>query len=149
MSSSASIADPFPALRQNPTTQARPGVAFPAAREADPIESERMKRFGAALDAIKARVEASLGKVDADHIKRVRRFSTAMEVTGRLLIHFSPEPVSFLAGVTALWLHQQLEATEVGHTALHGAYDKIPGAEKFKSEGFHWDIPIDEESWKY
>ena len=60
----------------------------------------------------------------------------------------SPEPVSFLAGVGALWLHKQLEATEIGHPALHGAWDGLPGAEKFASETFVWDVPIDEESWR-
>src|SRR5262249_11632120 len=38
--------------------------------------------------------------------------------------------------------------TEIGHTALHGAYDGLPGAEALDSETFAWDIPIDEESWR-
>ena len=29
------------------------------------------------------------------------------------------------AGVLALWIHKQLQATEIGHTALHGAFDKL------------------------
>ena len=57
-----------------------------------------------------------------------------MEVLGRGLIFFSPEPVSFLLGVGALWIHKQLQATEMGHTALHGAYDRLPGAEAFASK---------------
>ncbi len=72
-----------------------------------------------------------------------------MEVTGRGLIFLSPEPVSFFAGVTALWIHKQLEATEIGHTALHGAYDRIEGAGRFRADEFRWETPIDEESWRY
>jgi linoleoyl-CoA desaturase len=79
----------------------------------------------------------------------MNRFSRAMEVVGRGLIFFSPEPVSFLVGVAALWIHKQLQATEIGHTALHGAYDRLPGAGAFASKEFHWDTPIDEESWRY
>jgi linoleoyl-CoA desaturase len=77
------------------------------------------------------------------------RFSRAMEVVGRVLIHFSFEPVTFVLGVVALWLHKQLQATEIGHTALHGAYDKLPGAEAFAAKTFRWDTPIDEESWRH
>ena len=83
------------------------------------------------------------------HVRRVNRFSRVMEVVGRVLIHVSPEPLSFTAGVVALWLHKQLQATEIGHTALHGAYDKLDGAEAFRSAAFSWDVPIDEESWKH
>jgi linoleoyl-CoA desaturase len=108
-----------------------------------------MKRFGAAIDAIRERVEARVGPEDVAHIRRVNRFSRAMEVVGRVLIHVSVEPVAFTLGVGALWLHKQLQATEVGHTALHGAYDRLEGAEEFNSKTFSWDVPIDEESWRY
>lgn len=123
-------------------------IAYPPPQAADE-ERARMQRFGQAIDAVRHRIEAAIGPEDARHVVRVRRFSTAMEIAGRFLIHVSPEPASFLAGVGALWLHKQLEATEIGHTALHGAYDGVPGAEKFRSADFDWDVPIDEESWKY
>lgn len=110
---------------------------------------ERLEAFGQAIDAIRARAEAELGPADVAHVKRVNRFSRAMEVLGRGLIHLSFEPVGFLVGVGALWLHKQLQATEVGHTALHGAYDKLPGAEAFHSKTFSWDVPIDEASWRH
>ena len=67
---------------------------------------------------------------------------------GRLLILLSPEPVTFLLGVGALWVHKQLQSTEIGHTALHGAYDRLPGGEAFASKKWRWDTPIDEESWR-
>jgi len=104
--------------------------------------------FGEELDALRKRTLAEVGPADVAYVRRVNRFSLAMQVAGRLLIHFSVEPVGFLAGVTALWLHKQLQATEVGHTALHGAYDGLEGAEAFQSRTFRWDAPIDEESWR-
>ena len=76
-------------------------------------------------------------------MRRLDRFSRVMEVVGRVLIHVSFEPITFVLGVSALWIHKQLQATEIGHTALHGAYDKLPGAEKFCARSFAWDIPID------
>jgi fatty acid desaturase len=112
-------------------------------------DPERYRLFGEELGALKQRTQARVGADDVTYVTRLNRFSRAMEVLGRGLIFFSPEPVSFLLGVGALWVHKQLQATEVGHTALHGAYDRLPGAEKFASKTFRWDTPIDEESWRY
>jgi fatty acid desaturase len=110
--------------------------------------SDRHQALGRDLDDLKARVFARLGKEDVQYVRRMNRTSRALEVVGRGLIHFSFEPVTFTAGVIALWLHKQLQATEIGHTALHGAYDKLPGGEDFAQDKFYWHVPIDEESWR-
>jgi fatty acid desaturase len=126
--------------------------AAPSRASLDPRrlpDAERFRLFGEALDAVKERVQARIGAEDVRHVRRLNAFSRSMEVLGRGLIFFSPEPVSFLLGVSALWVHKQLQATEIGHTALHGAYDRLPGAERFASKTFRWDTPVDEESWRY
>ena len=82
------------------------------------------RAFGEELDEVKRRALARVGPEDVAYVKRLNRFSRVMEVIGRVLIHVSPEPVTFTLGVGALWLHKQLQATEIGHTALHGAYDR-------------------------
>jgi NADPH-dependent stearoyl-CoA 9-desaturase len=110
--------------------------------------AQRYGALGEELDSIKRRALARMGEEDVRYVTRLDRFSRTMEIVGRVLIHVSPEPVTFLLGVTALWLHKQLQATEIGHTSLHGAYDKLAGAEWFASKTFRWDIPIDEESWR-
>jgi linoleoyl-CoA desaturase len=112
------------------------------------IEAQRLKKFGEAIDQIRKKVEAEIGEEDVKRVKKLNHFSRAMEALGRVLIHVSFEPIGFTAGVIALWLHKQLQATEIGHTALHGAYDGLPGAEEFDSKTFDWDLPIDEESWR-
>ncbi|WP_437945481.1 fatty acid desaturase [Sorangium sp. So ce296] len=117
-----------------------------APEQLDP--KERLRRFGEAIDAIRARVEAELGEEDVDYVRRVDAFSRAMEIAGRALIHVSLDPVTFSLGVLALSVHKQIQALEIGHTVLHGTYDKIAGAEAFRAEGFSWDLPIDEESWR-
>jgi fatty acid desaturase len=109
---------------------------------------ERHRGLANDLDALKARVFAKLGDEDVRYVERLDRVSRSLEITGRFLIHVSVDPVTFGAGVVALWLHKQLQATEIGHTALHGAYDKLEGAEAYASETFRWDTPIDEESWR-
>lgn len=100
------------------------------------------------LDDLKRRVFARVGPEDVAHVRRLRRVSVALEIVGRTLIHVSPEPVTFTLGVLSLFVHKQLEAAEIGHTALHGAYDKLEGADAFRSKTFRWDTPIDEESWR-
>ena len=105
------------------------------------------KSLQVALDDVHARAKARMGDEDVRRVKRLNAFSRTMEVVGRVSIHFSFEPIGFLAGVTALWVHKQLQATEIGHPVLHGCYDKLDGAESFRSTTWKWDIPIDEEAW--
>lgn len=110
-------------------------------------DADRLKSFATALDALKARTEAKIGAEDLTYIRRLDATSRGLEAVGRVLIHLSPGPVTWGAGVLALWLHKQLQATEVGHTVLHGAFDKIDGAGRFNSKSWRWDAPIDEEAW--
>jgi linoleoyl-CoA desaturase len=104
--------------------------------------------FGVELDSVHAGVKRNLGPVDVAYVKNVRAISRLSEVAGRTLIHFSLDPVTWFAGVVALWGHHQLETIEIGHSALHGAWDSLEDAEEFHSSRFRWDTPIDEEAWK-
>jgi NADPH-dependent stearoyl-CoA 9-desaturase len=112
-------------------------------------ETERHRLFGEELDALKRRTFARIGADDVAYVVRLDRFSRAMEAVGRTLIHTSLEPASFVVGVGALWIHKQLQTAEIGHSALHGAWDRLAGGEKFASRTFHWDAPVDEESWRH
>jgi linoleoyl-CoA desaturase len=106
------------------------------------------RAFGRELDAIKTRVLKDMGTEDVRYIKRLNTFSRSMEAIGRILIHTSFEPVGMSSGILALWIHKQLQTTEIGHTVLHGAYDKLDGCDGFRSKSFKWDIAIDEDSWR-
>lgn len=123
------------------------GSDFPG-KLSDLPYAERMKRFGEAIDGIGNRVAAKVGAEDVIRLHRLNWFSRGMEVVGRTLLHFSLEPVSFLAGVGALWIHKQLQTTEIGHTVLHGVYDHLEGAGRLTSKKFSWDAPIHEASWR-
>lgn len=111
-------------------------------------EIERLRSLAAAFDDVRQRAEARMGAEDVRRVKQLRAASRSFEGVGRVLIHLSFEPVAWTAGVVALWLHKQLEATEIGHPVLHGCYDKLDGAGSFRSESFYWHIPIDEEAWR-
>lgn len=111
------------------------------------MKSDRYQAFAAELDDLKRRTFAKVGAEDVRYIRRVNYFSRFMEIVGRVLIHFSLDPLTFAAGVGALWIYRQLQGTEIGHMVLHGAYDGLPGAERFASRKFRWDTQIDEEAW--
>jgi linoleoyl-CoA desaturase len=112
-------------------------------------EPEALEAFGRELDEIRRTVEAQVGPQDLQAVRRLDRVSRSLEITGRVLLHFSLDPVTWGLGVGALWIHKQLQATEVGHPALHGAYDRIEGAGRFHSKRFRWDTPIEESSWRH
>ena len=65
-------------------------------------DEERYRRFGEELDALKRRIFARVGEEDVAYVLKLNRFSRAMEIVGRALIHVSLDPFSFLAGVGAL-----------------------------------------------
>jgi fatty acid desaturase len=115
--------------------------------EAPSSDAQRIAAFGRELDDLRREIEAELGKEDALHIQRIGALSRRFEIVGRSLLHFSFEPVGFGLGTFALWLHKCLELMEIGHMALHGAFDNLPGAERYQARGFRWKAPIDEASW--
>jgi NADPH-dependent stearoyl-CoA 9-desaturase len=109
---------------------------------------DRLASFGRAIDTIRQDIEADLGAKDAAHIERIGSISNLLEILGRGLIHFSFDPVSFGLGVAALWAHKSLELMEIGHMALHGAYDGLPVDARYRADTFRWKAPIDEASWR-
>jgi fatty acid desaturase len=111
-------------------------------------EQERVQSFARALDALRAEVEADLGERDAQHIQRVAAWSRRLALLGRGLLYVSFDPLSFTVGTAALSAHKALELMEIGHMALHGAYDGLPGAEAYSSNSFYWKAPVDEASWR-
>ncbi len=111
-------------------------------------DDARLRSLQRSLDAVRERVESELGAADTAHIARIGKLSQRLEWVGRALIHVSLDPLTFATGVAALSGHKLLELTEIGHMALHGAFDKIDAPERFHSKTFVWKAPIDEESWR-
>lgn len=128
--------------------------AFGHMKHAKPVNAgstepdPRIAAFGEALDQLKREMELALGETDAQHIRRIGKLSSRLEIAGRTLLQLSFEPVGFTLGTAALWAHKTLELMEIGHMALHGAYDGLPDTQRFQSEHFVWKAPIDESSWK-
>ncbi|MFT6821370.1 MAG: fatty acid desaturase, partial [Myxococcota bacterium] len=142
----------LPGVPMNPDTNTAEVVTLEPPHWSELIDpaaqdTARLRSFGKELAALNKRVEAELGDDDVRHILKLQRFSRTMEAVGRVLIHVSPGPISFSAGVLSLFVHKQLQTTEVGHTCMHGAYDRFDEIPQFHRKGFSWDTPIDEASW--
>src|SRR5690606_14793058 len=75
--------------------------------------------FAAAIDDIRRRTQAQIGADDLRYIRTADRVSRVAELVGRALIAAAPGPLGFGLGVISLWAYKQLQATEIGHSALH------------------------------
>lgn len=114
-----------------------------------PPDQARIQAFARELDQLKAEISAQIGEDDLRYVEGVHLVSRYCEIAGRLLIHFSRDPVSWSLGVLSLWVHLQLDNLEIHHPAQHGAWDRLPEASDFHSENYVHNSPVDEESWRY
>ncbi len=112
------------------------------------LTEAEVKAFAAELNQLKAEVTAKIGDQDLVYLETVAQSARILELAGRLLIHFSLEPVSWSAGVLCLWAYFQLDNLEIHHHAQHQAWDRLPGAERYHSESYVHDSPVDERSWR-
>jgi fatty acid desaturase len=109
------------------------------------VDLESLRRN---LDDLRARTMAQVGEEDAAYIKAVRRAARGLEVSGRLLIHVSLEPVSFSLGVLGLGLYKIIENMELGHNVMHGQYDFM-GDPSLDSKTYEWDVVGTAKTWKH
>jgi NADPH-dependent stearoyl-CoA 9-desaturase len=111
------------------------------------LSAEQSQSLRAELDALRQEYVAKIGARDADHIRSVRAVARISHVAGRLLIHFSLEPISWAAGVCALGTYKVLENMEIGHNVLHGQYDFMRDP-SLSSATYEWDMVGTAKSWK-
>lgn len=112
-------------------------------------ETVDFSTFGKEISAVGQKVRSKMGPEDIEYIRNVQKTSRGLEFAGRSLLHAGRGPLSFIAGSTSLWIHKQLEAMEIGHTVLHGAYNNLEDNDGLTSDDFYWRVPIHEESWKH
>ncbi len=111
------------------------------------LSAEQLQSFRAELDALRAEYAAKIGDRDAGYIREVRAVARTSRVAGRLLIHFSLEPIGWTAGVLALAAYKVLENMEIGHNVLHGQYDFMRDPE-LSSATYEWDMVGTAKNWR-
>ncbi|QQR80030.1 MAG: fatty acid desaturase [Deltaproteobacteria bacterium] len=112
------------------------------------VKSSYLDHFEREIASVGEEARGNLGDEDVIHIKNIKSLSRVSEILGRGLIYISLDPLTWSLGVALLGIHHQLETSEIGHAALHGAWDGLKGAEYFDSKNFHWNTPVNEEAWK-
>jgi NADPH-dependent stearoyl-CoA 9-desaturase len=111
------------------------------------LSPEQSRSLRAELDALRQEYTAKIGAPDAEYIRAVRAVARGARTAGRILVHFSLEPVSWGAGVAALAIYKALENMEIGHNVLHGQYDFMRDA-SLSSSTYEWDMVGTAKSWK-
>ena len=109
------------------------------------LTAEQLDAFGDELDAIRQRVVADLGEVDANYIRKVVKYQRAFEVAGRVMFYLPP---LWPAAVASLSVSKILDNMEIGHNVMHGQYDWM-GDPALNSRMFDWDTMAPAENWKY
>jgi fatty acid desaturase len=109
--------------------------------------AEESQSFRSELDALRQEYAAKIGARDAEYIRTIRTIARVSRVAGRLLLHFSLEPIGWSAGVAALGAYKVLENMEIGHNVLHGQYDFMRDP-SLSSATYEWDMVGTARSWK-
>lgn len=113
------------------------------------LSPETIQAFAEELNRLKAEVSAKVGEEDIIYVETVDKVARLCEITGRLLLHFSRDPLSWGLGVLSLWVYLQLDNLEIHHYAQHQAWDKLPRASRFHSDHYYHNSPVDEKAWRY
>ncbi|WP_242394804.1 fatty acid desaturase family protein [Anaeromyxobacter oryzisoli] len=108
---------------------------------------EQPNALRAELDAVRQEYASKIGRADAEYIRGVRAVARSAKIAGRLLVHFSLEPISWSAGVAALAVYKVLENMEIGHNVLHAQYDFMDDP-SLRSATYEWDMVATAKTWK-
>ncbi|TGL38980.1 fatty acid desaturase family protein [Leptospira perdikensis] len=112
------------------------------------LNKEEIESFGKEVETLREEVMSKVGKEDADHIRFIYKTYRYTEIIGRGLLHFSFEPITFVAGTLLLATSKIINNMELGHNVLHGQYDWMNDP-RFNSRTFEWDIVSDAHQWKF
>ena len=117
------------------------------------LSGDELARFGAEIDALRARTVADLGERDARYSRNVYKAVRYSEILGRALLMvawFLPEGWVFgtaAVGAVILGLSKILDNMELGHNVIHGQYDWM-GDPVLNGKNFEWDIMGTSENWR-
>ena len=127
------------------------------------LSAEELDRFGAELDALRARTLATLGARDARYIRNVVKAVRYSNLIGRALLFaaaiagglwLADSAVGWLfwvlwaLGALSLGLGKILDNMELGHNVMHGQYDWMNDPE-LSGRTFEWDIAGPGDFWRH
>jgi fatty acid desaturase len=107
-----------------------------------------VEALGRELDAIRTKIEDSLGSKDAAYIRRTIGFQRALEIASRLMIGLSRTRKGLLFGTVALTAAKSIENMEIAHNVGHGQWDWMNDPE-IHSNTWEWDMWGLSSQWRY
>lgn len=96
------------------------------------LNEVQLSAFTAEIDAIRRETMSDVGERDLSYMKQLNQVADWSEVGGRLLLHFSLDPVSWSVGVAMMSNYYAMK-TFIGHTTGHKCYDRMEGADGLRS----------------
>ncbi|WP_084352149.1 fatty acid desaturase family protein [Millisia brevis] len=111
------------------------------------LSEDDVRQLGAALDAIRADVEASRGLRDHRYIHNTIRLQRVLEVAGRCALQFAHKRPTRVAGTTLLTFAKIIENMELGHNISHGQWDWMNDPE-IHSTSWEWDMSGTSAQWR-
>jgi len=111
------------------------------------LTKKELESLRVEVDALRTEIEQELGDEDLNYLEMIQRISRFLEITGRLLIHVSLDPVTWSVGVTNLALHFIIENAELGHNVLHAQYNFLKD-DRFNAQTYTWNFSVAESQWR-
>lgn len=113
-----------------------------------PSESERLASLSRAIRELDRELRDSLGPADVAWLEGLHRWNGRLKIAGRAVVALAPGPLTFLLGSAMLAVNKLLSVGPLGHDIYHGAWEHVPGAERFRIEDWQWDAPISKPVWR-
>lgn len=105
--------------------------------------------LGAALEALRAEVVASLGAADAAYIRKVQQGVRYGEIGSRALLMVGGwVPPLWLLGTVGLGLSKIVENMELGHNVMHGQFDWL-NDDSLRGSTYEWDNVCAGDNWRH
>src|SRR5690606_29851937 len=117
------------------------------------LSPDELARFGAEIDALRARTVADLGARDARYIRNVVKAVRFINIGGRAALMagaFLPGMWlvgMWILGVAMLSVAKILENMELGHNVMHGQFDWM-GDPHLQGKTYEWDIVGTSDNWR-
>lgn len=96
------------------------------------LSPQQGEAFREALDLIRKQAMAEVGESDLSYMRQLNQVAELSEVAGRLLLHFSLDPISYALGVACMTNYYSMKIF-IGHTVGHKCYDRMQDADGLRS----------------
>ena len=111
------------------------------------VPEQTTPSFAEAVAALRDELRGSLGAEDVRHLRRMHHLARATKWGGRALAAILPGPAGPVLGGVVVGVAKLVAMGPLGHDVYHGAWEQVPGAERYARDAWRWDAPVGREVW--